>query len=92
MRATKDEMLIVAEKIAVQLNKGTGRTTVVSPLKGFSDPNKEDGVFWNPEADEAFREKLKSGLKDTIKYVEVDAWVNDKAFGESAANELLNIL
>jgi uncharacterized protein (UPF0261 family) len=92
MRATKEEMLIVAEKIAEQLNKGTGSITVVAPLKGFSDPNREGGMFWDPDADEAFRVRLMSGLKETIKYVEVDAWVNDREFGEAAANELIDIL
>jgi len=92
MRATKDEMLIVAEKIAEQLNKGKGPTVIVSPLKGFSDPNREGGVFWDPEADAAFRASLKSGLKEEVNYVEVDAWVNDREFGEAAANELLKIL
>jgi len=92
MRATKEEMQIVAEKIAEQLNKGKGRTTVLSPLKGFSDPNREGGVFWDPEADGEFRAKLKSLLKESINYIEVDAWVNDPCFGEKAATELLNIL
>ena len=92
MRTTKEEMLIVAEKIAEQLNKGTGRTTVVAPLRGFSDPNREGGAFWDPESDDAFRAKLKSCLNDRIKYREVDAWINDTVFGETAASELLAIL
>ncbi|MCL2112292.1 MAG: Tm-1-like ATP-binding domain-containing protein [Clostridiales bacterium] len=92
MRANKEEMLIVAKKITEQLGKGKGRTTVVAPLRGFSDPNREGGLFWDPESDDAFRKKLRSELKEGIKYVEIDAWVNDKAFGETAANELLAIL
>ena len=92
MRATKKEMLIVAEKIAEQLNKGTGRTTVISPLRGFSDPNREGGMFWDPEADSAFRDRLKALLKSDIKYIEADFWVNDREFGEAAANELLKLL
>ena len=92
MRATKEEMKIVAEKISEQLNKGKGHTTVLSPLKGFSDPNKEGGVFWDPEADDAFRAILKSSLKKDISYIEADYWVNDREFGEMAANELLKIL
>jgi len=91
-RASKEEMLIVAGKIAEQLNKGVGRTTVAAPLRGFSDPNREGGMFWDPESDEAFRAKLKSELKNDIKYIEVDAWINDRIFGETAAKELLNIL
>jgi len=88
-RASKEEMLVVAEKIAEQLNKGKGPVTVVAPLRGFSDPNKEGGLFWDPESDSAFRARLKSGLKSDIKYVEVDAWINDRVLGETAANELL---
>jgi len=91
-RASKEEMLTVAGKIAEQLNKSIGKTTVVAPLRGFSDPNREGGVFWDPESDDAFRAQLKSGLKKDIKYIEVDAWINDKVFGETAANELLDLL
>jgi len=91
-RASKEEMQIVAGKIAEQLNMGKGRTTVLVPLRGFSDPNREGGMFWDPESDEAFRIKLKSELKDDIKYMEVDAWINDKIFGETAAKELLALL
>ena len=91
-RASKEEMLIVAGKIAEQLNKGKGKTTVVVPLRGFSDPNREGGMFWDPESDDAFRAKLRAELKDGIKYIEVDAWINDKIFGETAAKELLAIL
>jgi len=91
-RASKEEMLIVADKIAEQLNKGIGQTTVVAPLRGFSDPNREGGMFWDPESDDAFRAKLKAELNKNIKYIEVDAWVNDKIFGETAAKELLDIL
>jgi len=91
-RATKDEMLIVAGKIAEQLNKSKGPVTVVAPLRGFSDPNREGGMFWDPESDDAFRAKLKSELKQDIKYIEVDAWINDGIFGETAAQELLNII
>ena len=92
MRATKEEMLIVAGKIAEQLNKGKGRTTVAAPLRGFSDPNREGGAFWDPESDDAFRRKLKNGLKDNIKFLEVDAWINDVVFGETAAGELIEIM
>jgi len=91
-RMSKDEMLTVAGKIAEQLNSGKGRTTVVVPLRGFSDPNKEGGLFWDPESDDAFRAELRSKLKKDIKYLEVDAWINDKIFGETAAKELLAIL
>jgi len=91
-RASKEEMQKVAGKIAEQLNRGKGRTTVVAPLRGFSDPNREGGLFWDPESDDAFRAKLKSELNDDIKYMEVDAWINDNFLGETAANELLAIL
>ena len=91
-RLTKDEMLIVAGKIAEQLNKGKGVTTVISPLRGFSDPNREGGIFWDPESDGAFRAKLRSELNDDIKYMEIDYWINDKEFGEAAAKELLTML
>jgi len=91
-RTSKEEMQIVAGKIAGQLNRGNGRTTVIAPLRGFSDPNREGGLFWDPESDDAFRAKLRSELKKDIKYLEVDAWINDKIFGETAAKELLAIL
>ena len=91
-RLTGDEMLVVAGKIAEKLNSGKSRTTVVVPLRGFSDPNREGGMFWDPDSDDAFRAKLKTELNEKIKYMEVDAWINDEVFGETAANELLAIL
>lgn len=83
-----EEMAFVGTVLAEKLNKATGPTAVIIPKRGFTGGGWEG----DPEADAAFIEVLKRKLKPEIKFLEVDAHINDRIFAEQAAALLLDLL
>lgn len=94
VRANKEEMIKVAELVASRLNHTQRPVKVVIPLKGFCAPNKVGGVFYNPEADEGFIQKLEESTKENpyITIVKVDAHINDREFALRVAEEFQDLL
>lgn len=92
VRLTQDEQVQIARIMAGKLNGALGPVVVVVPTQGLSIPNVPDGVFWNPEADAAFRVELRNNLREEIPYIEIDAHINDPEFSEVVANEFLKLM
>ncbi|MBI2218663.1 MAG: Tm-1-like ATP-binding domain-containing protein [Candidatus Rokubacteria bacterium] len=80
VRATREEMVQVARRMAEKLNMARGPVAVAVPRRGLSIPNHPGGVFWDPEADRAFTQTLRERLKPAIVLAEVDAHINDAMF------------
>jgi uncharacterized protein (UPF0261 family) len=89
MRTTADECRELGRLMAEKLNLSTGPVTVLVPLKGWSMIDAAGGPFWLPEADAAWLDALKEHLRKDIPVVEMDCNVNDPAFSERCARELL---
>lgn len=92
MRTTPDECARLGEIIADKLNRSKGPVAVMIPLKGWSMIDSPQGPFWWPEADEAFRHSLRQHLRPDIPVIELDANINDPAFAEACARQLLRFL
>jgi uncharacterized protein (UPF0261 family) len=92
MRTNVEENRQLAELIANKLNASRGPVTVLLPLHGLSMIGKPDGPFHWPEADEALFAGLKEHLRAGIDVIELAANINDAAFAESCAAELLKHL
>ena len=65
---------------------------MVVPTQGLSIPNVPGGVFWDPEADAAFRAALGAGLREDIPLITLDAHINDAAFADRVADEFLTLM
>jgi uncharacterized protein (UPF0261 family) len=89
MRTTPEENRRLGEIIAEKLNASTGPVKVLLPMRGVSQLDSPGGQFWSPEADQALFSSLKSHLRPGIEVIELDANVNDPAFADRAAAELL---
>ena len=92
MRTTADECITIAKGIAGQLNRATGPTVVVLPLRGVSAIDAEGKPFYDPDADRALFQTLREHLSPSIRIVDVDTHINDPAFAETVANEMLALL
>ncbi|MGD0231192.1 MAG: Tm-1-like ATP-binding domain-containing protein [Syntrophorhabdales bacterium] len=92
LRTKKEEMIEVAKVMAEKINKAKGRTGVIFPLKGLSILDKWDKEFDDPEANRAFFETLKQGLKNGVEVREVDAHITDGLFAEEAAKMLCALM
>lgn len=91
-RTNKEEAGILGETIAAKLNMAKGPAAIVVPLRGMSLSNREGQVFWDPEADGFFLERLKANLNPKVELIEVDAHVNDAAFVKDVVRTLLQII
>jgi uncharacterized protein (UPF0261 family) len=75
-----------------KLNRAVGPVRVLIPIRGFSSLDRQGNIFYDPIADRAFIDSLKSSLKETIEMREVDAHINDDEFAEVVANEFMDII
>jgi uncharacterized protein (UPF0261 family) len=89
MRTTAEENAELGAIIAAKLNKATGPTTFMIPKKGVSAIDVEGQPFYDPPADAAFFDALKSKLGKNVRLVEVDTDINSEAFATQAAQLLL---
>jgi uncharacterized protein (UPF0261 family) len=92
MRTTADECVTIGRRIASQLNRGTGPTVVVLPLRGVSALDAKGKPFYDPDADRALFDTLRESLSPAVRIVEIDAHINDPAFAERVSTEMLTLL
>jgi uncharacterized protein (UPF0261 family) len=92
MRTTPDECREIGRRIAEKLRDATGPTVLMLPLRGVSMLDAEGGPFHDPEADGALFASLKEHVGPGVEVVEVDAHINDAAFSEAVARQLLALL
>jgi uncharacterized protein (UPF0261 family) len=92
MRTTADECVTIGRRMTAQLNRATGPTVVVLPLRGVSALDAKGKPFYDPDADRALFDTLRKGLTPAVRIVELDAHINDPAFAERVTAEMLTLL
>jgi uncharacterized protein (UPF0261 family) len=92
MRTNVDENRTIGQMIARAANEARGPVTILLPLKGVSQLDSPDNPYWDPAADGACYEAIKSNLRPGIPVVEMDANINDPAFADKAVELLLGML
>ncbi len=92
MRTDPDENAELGRILAEKVNLSTAPVTVFLPLRGVSQLDSPGGEFWWPEADAALYGAIKATLRPDIPVVELDLNINDPAFAEATARQLLGYL
>ena len=93
MRTTVEENEKLGKIIASKLNLAKSETILVIPNGGFSAIDVKDGPFHCPEADKALIDSIKKHLtNESVKLIEKDQAINDKAFAEFSAQQLINLM
>ena len=93
MRTTVEENIKFGQKIAEKLNASFGKTVLILPLKGVSMIDVQGQPFYGIKEDEALFDTLKNNIDtDKVNIVEMDNNINEKAFAQRAAEELIKML
>ncbi|MGX2944485.1 Tm-1-like ATP-binding domain-containing protein [Enterococcus alishanensis] len=93
MRTTVEENKKLGQIIAEKLNLVQIETVLTIPKNGFSGIDVVDGPFYYPEADLALIDALKKHLNnEKVKLIELDYAINDQAFAEFSAQQLINLI
>jgi uncharacterized protein (UPF0261 family) len=92
MRTNVEESRRLGEILTEKINQSIGPVSVLLPLRGLSQLDREGGEFWWPEADQALFETIRRGVRADIRVVELDATINDPVFADRAAQELLYLI
>jgi len=88
MRTTPEENAKLGAEIGRKLSEAKGPVTVLLPLRGVSAIDREGQPFDDPEARQALFAAIRENLRGK-KIVELDLHVNDPAFAEATAAELI---
>lgn len=85
MRTTPEECVEIGAFIANKLNKSEGPVRFFIPLKGVSMIDAPDMAFYDPEADEALFDSIRSTFEEgeNRKLIELDNHVNDSEFADA---------
>jgi uncharacterized protein (UPF0261 family) len=86
---TRDELKVLAGRIADKLNRAAGVVRVLIPLRGFSAWDKEGERYYDPEKNHLFIEHLEKGLKPSISVRKIDVHINDVQFSDAVIKEFL---
>jgi uncharacterized protein (UPF0261 family) len=88
VRANDKEMARFGRVLSEKLNRATGPVSVFVPLRGLSSYDVAGEVFYDPEADEALFEALRTNLDAHIELVEMDTHINAPEFAIAMAKKL----
>ena len=93
LRTNEEENRQMGAMLAAAANAGqAGKVSVLIPLGGVSMLDSDGDRFWDPGADRACYDALKSDLRAGIPLTEMDANINDPEFAEKAVALLLDML
>jgi len=92
MRTTPEENRELGRRLAEKLNASKGPVAVYLPLRGVSVISAPGQPFHHPEADHALFQAIRENLRPEIPLYELDLNINDPAFAEAVAKELLQLL
>ena len=92
LRLSKEEMVMVADKMAEKLNRARGPVKILIPLGGWSSVDKRGSDFYDRDLDRAFVEELKKGLRADIELREIDADLDTPEFAQEVVKIFSEIM
>ena len=92
VRTSVEDVTALADTISEKLNLATGPTRVVIPRRGWSEADCKGGPLYDPGANQAFVDELRSRLKPGIEIVEVDAHINAPEFSTAVCSILDSLM
>ena len=88
VRTSAEDVTTLARTISEKLNRATGPTKFVIPIKGWSEADSEKGPLFEPETNDLFISEIERLLDPAIEVLKVDAHINDEVFAQAAVTQL----
>jgi uncharacterized protein (UPF0261 family) len=92
MRTTVDENRILGRWVGEKLAKAAGPSVLMLPLLGFSEYDREQGVFYDPDADRAFMDAAVAAIGEQVPVMRLDHMINDAACADRAVAVLVELM
>lgn len=92
MRTTPDENILIAKFIADKLNRAKGPVCVMLPRGGLSTIDRPGKIFYNPEANAALFDTLKSSLSPNIEILEDEHHLDDPEFAVRVGQMMVKLV
>ena len=83
LRTNIEENQRIGGMIAAAANAATGPVAILLPLRGLSMLDSEGGAFWDPAANAACFDAIKTNVKPDIPVIELERNINDPPFAEA---------
>jgi uncharacterized protein (UPF0261 family) len=91
MRTTPEENAKLGEEIASKVAAAEGPAAIMLPLQGVSAIDRTGQPFDDPLARQALYNAIR-GHRDHTELIEIDCHINDPAFAEAAARQLIQMI
>jgi uncharacterized protein (UPF0261 family) len=91
MRTTPDECTVLGRRLVERARAARGPVVILLPLRGISSLAVAGGPFHDPAADRALFDAIRDGCGGSVELLELDLQINDPAFGQAAAERLLEL-
>ncbi len=92
LRLSREELIVVADKMADKLNRAKGPVKILIPLGGWSSMDKRGTDFYDRDLDKAFVEELTKQLRPDIELREVDADLDTSEFAHEVVRALCEMM
>ena len=92
MRTDEADNEELGRRLAQKLNQSRGPVTVVLPLAGLSQLDREGGIFYYPAVNKVLFETIKSHVSQTVNVIESAAHINDAAFSALLVDCLVDMI
>jgi uncharacterized protein (UPF0261 family) len=92
MRTNREENQKMGKIFAEKANAAKAPVAFLIPLRGVSMLDAEGQPFWDPEADRAMFDAIKSNVHKDIPVVEIDNNINDPEFAARAVDIMLDLI
>ena len=92
MRTTPEECAELGRIVAQQLSGASGPAALFLPLNGVSAIDVEGGPFYDPEADRALFDALRSNVGGNVELIELEHHINDPEFAHAMVDKLVEYL
>ncbi len=92
MRTSAEENRALGRWVGQKLSQAKCPAVLILPLRGFSEYDREGGVFYDPDADQAFMDAAVEALGDWGEVVRLNAHINSPICIKTSVDRLVGLV